>query len=156
MSYKMRYRVTLLLISPQNAEADAKADDVVLFNVGDVATVQNADGTYTDPTGPILTSMSAAVSAIMGVNNRVQSGLKTNVRFQVFGKPVGTPEDGAEDIPAEYKAEQLYITGDTPNAGLLFYIRRANRKPVAVVVDGQFLPPDHFAEPQFPVGAVAP
>lgn len=147
MSYKMRFRVELRLIQPQNAPADAAAANPVVFNVGDVTTIPNSDGTFSDtPTGPIITSLTAAVSAIMGVNSRVQRGLKTNVRFAVYGKPVGTAETGAEDIPAEFQLERLYITGDTPNPLLLFYIARANKKPVVASVGAQFVPVDAVPE----------
>lgn len=149
MAYKMRYRCVVSLIRNQAQEADGAANDTVLLDVGDIEAKPQPDGTYNPaPTGPIITSLSQAVSAVMSVTKRLQSGLKTNVRFDVYGMPVGTPELGAEDIPGEYLVERLYIRGDTPNAGLLYYINRANRKPA--VASASFIPPDVFPEPGIP------
>lgn len=147
MSYKMRFRVTILLINPQNAEAEAGADDTTLIQVGDVTSIPNPDGTWqpNQPTGPVITSLNQAVSAVMSVNRGIQRGLKTNVRFKVEGLPVGTPEIPDNDIPAEYKVMKTYIIGDTPNAGLLYYISRANKKPSQAVASG-FVPVDVFPE----------
>lgn len=120
----MRYRVAMYLMNPQNTvNNDAPiAGETPLFNVGSYEA--------TNPTSVVITSLSRAVSAIQSINNRIQSALLTNVRFEVFGKPVGTPEPGAPPLTGALLDEKRYIMGDTPQPALLVALRLANRKPV--------------------------
>lgn len=150
MAYRMRYRVRLLLMNPQNTPANDPpiAGETELFNVGSYEVGNGDPLTGTGITSVVITSLSRAVAAIQSINNRIQSALLTNVRFEVYGKPVGSVETGAIDIPANLQEERKYITGDTPQPALLIAMRRANRKPYDpnASTEAVFIPEDDEPE----------
>lgn len=140
MAYYMRFRCKAYLIHPQvNDAADPLAEgDNILFDVGDYTPV---------PVGPVFYSIGQLANKAFSINNRFQSGLHVNVRFEIFGKPVGAPENGAPDLTDDQKLERRYVLGDTPNPALLIAIRKANHKAVAGLgVKPQFAPADNIPE----------
>lgn len=147
-AYKMRFRVRLFLINgdPSGGDDIPTGDETTVFTVGSYEQIQ--EPVTTGYTSVIITSLSRAVAAIQSINNRIQSSLLTNARFEVYGKPIGTPEAGAVDIPAALQAEKRYIVGDTPQPALLVALRLANRKPVDPTTQnsGIFVPEDDTPE----------
>ena len=135
MAYHMHFRVKMFLMNPQDTAGSNRepiAGEIPIFDVGsyEVGAEPIGGQTANGITSVVITSLARAVAAVASINNRIQSSLLTNVRFEVYGKPVGAPETGAVDIPANLQAEKRYILGDTPQPALLVAIHRANRKPV--------------------------
>jgi len=154
MAYHMRFRVKMFLLNPQDTAGSNKepvAGEVPIFDVGSYEVSQLSPGIGGGEIGitsVVISSLARGVAAVASINNRIQSSLLTNVRFEVYGKPVGSPEAGAVDIPANLQAEKRYILGDTPQPALLVALHRANRKPVdpLKVKTGVYIPTDDTPE----------
>ena len=154
MAYHMRFRVKMFLLNPQDSAGSNRepiAGETPLFDVGSYEVGQpnpSPGGPELGITSVVISSLARAVAAVASINNRIQSSLLTNVRFEVYGKPVGSPETGAIDIPANLQAEKRYILGDTPQPALLVALHRANRKPVDPLKTktGVYIPVDDTPE----------
>ena len=147
MSYAMRFRANIRVVTTPGTPADT---DIVLIAIGDLdtdtvnpitATLNGTTiiNTYAAPDSVVLRSVSQALSHIVGTNDRLQR-LDLNVRFEVWGKPVGHSNGVGADLTADMKLEKLYVQGDTPSAGLLVAIAIANQKPKNVGTLGRFTP----------------
>lgn len=154
MPYHFRFHVRVLKV----VGADADEADTVLFDAGDVTTnVYNDDGTVNTaavPTGPLITRETSAVSIGLSIVKLIQRALYTNLRFEVYGRPVGAPYPGNADLTDAMKEDYLYISGDTPNPALLIAVAIANRKPrtstnlnLAFGVAGDDVEPEAAANP---------
>jgi len=153
MAYRMRFRSTVRLVATPGTPSDS---DVPLISIGDLDTdtvnptsvALNGNiivNTYANPDSVVLRSVPQALSHIVGLNARLQAA-DVNVRFEVWGKPVGFANAGNTDLTGDMKVSKLYVQGDTPSAGLLYAIYVANKKPRVEGTLGRFAPA--YANPE--------
>jgi len=141
MAYYMRFRAQIRIhpaaggtpsgVLSGGTDVLGDASDPVVLDIGDMHTLP---GEHVAPAGPILESLPKAISAGLSVVGRFARGFHVVARIDVYGAPVGTPEDGATDIPAGLLAEVLYAQASTPSPALCIAMARANRKPASARV----------------------
>lgn len=127
MAYKMRFRVLIKTVG-QGAAEEPEAADATAVTIGD----------YADPPTSRVLSLNTATGVAVSFLNRFQRGAMVNVRAEIYGQPVGAPEDGNPDISEASKEERLYAHIDAPNPRLLYEIYLANRK---VSTSAAYVPP---------------